>query len=495
MKKILLFTILALSAITVSCTMTAPEGKPEYEWRNPGTQTVPAELQGNYWRDYYTSYIKPFWTTSDAKGTPQGNFPTTYNRNGTANKSTAADEVRYTRMLGRQIYTYAMGYLLTGDEELAQLAKDGVDWLELYARDIVNGGWHPRLDPLGNPTGTGDDLIKTAQDMSYVAMGPAAYYFITRDETAEQQVLDTRELIMVDFWDSDNDRIWDGMDTALTTGSNSHVWNGWDLVSALDQINAYMTLVQPVLSNSQDQNQFLADMETICDMMLENCYQDGIFWGTSTSKGNFGEPHCDNGHSLKAYWMLFQTDKRLAQPKYWNLALKNMKYWINLAWHNDNEQWSEAYTSYKSTAGGAVSWWVYAECQQIAMTADLLTGWFENTLEISTPKWINLRDNESNNYGHMSTVSAGGSRYGAKGFYWKNGFHETEHALIAYIYGRYLENEDVELYFAVPAADVDTFIARPYIFNGIETGRTIIEDITIDGEPLKKVRVSFSQIW
>ena len=76
--------------------------------------------------------------------------------------------------------------------------------------------------------------------------------------------------------------------------------------------------------------------------------------------------------------------------------------------------------------------------------------------------------------------------------YLKNGFHSVEHALIRYIHSKTISRESLDLYFAVAAEDIYSFIARPYLFTGEELNR---EDMGVIGsDDLYKVKVTFQNI-
>jgi hypothetical protein len=64
-----------------------------------------------------------------------------------------------------------------------------------------------------------------------------------------------------------------------------------------------------------------------------------------------------------------------------------------------------------------------------------------------------------------------------------------------YILGKNLEGKPVDLYFAVSPAQADTFIAKPYLFEGAEVSRTNLGNFTVDGTTLAKVKVTFKDIY
>ena len=448
-------------------------------------------LAGDTWLYHYEQDIKPFWTTADALGPNSGNFPTIRQMDGTPTKTT----YRRPRMMGRQTYQYAMGYMLTGDETLLQHAKDGANWLMTKARDTQHGGWYTRLDITGSPYLTED---KTSQDTSYATLGPAAYFYITRDKASEDCVLGTRDLIFSTYWDAANNRVKDAMDYTMTTEKNMS-GSGWDLVAELDQINAYMLLTQPVLTDSTRSAQFLTDMQTLGQTILKNFWSDtdGMFFGAVGDIGNYHANNTDFGHNIKTLWMLYTIDKRTTTHPFKDFVMAHIYNFLDTAYDTSYGSWGQQLSDATTVSWGA-SWWVFCELDQVTATMNLIDNRYQDRLAKTTRFWLDhFRDQK---YGEVyDGVQRNGSGNNwsvadtAKCADWKNAFHSTEHSVVLYILGRVHEGKDVDLYFAVPEAQVNTFVATPYIYSGHEKSRIDLGATSVDG--LHKVKVTFDQIY
>ncbi len=467
---------------TVVARVMFDDGQALYQHIEPpaGYET-PEALEGDTWMSHLVEDILPFWTTEVALGTPQGNFPTHRN-----NAGEVIDEARKPRMIARQTYLYSVAYMMTGENQYLQYAKDGVDWIIENAVDNVNGGWYADLDGQGNGLGEGD---KTTQDFSYNLLGLASYFFITRDAAVEQILLENRDFLFDTFWDADREVIIDGLDHAMENEIDQQD-GGLELVAMLDQINAFMMLTQPVLSDEANRSQWLDDMELLADSMVREFWgeQNGIFWGQAGNIGNYLTRHVDFGHTLKSYWMLLQLDKRLPNHPYFDLVHEGLYKWLNLAYDENLGAWYQVMGS-ENDAWGTASWWVYAEADQLAATVNLLGYSYSDTLETRSTFWReNFVDEE---FGGILS----GPGMGDKANQWNSGFHSAEHALVMYLLGKNLEQQPSQLYFAVSADSVDNFIAKPYIFDGEEVGRESGEVFTVDGANLTEVRVSFDNLY
>src|SRR5438045_2694290 len=126
-----LLLLLALAA----CSGAKPPFS--YDYVAPPAAAAPAGLEPATWEMHLTADLLPFWKTDVAKGTPVGNFPTWRGMDG----SLQAPSTRKPRMLGRQAFTYSIGFMVTGDESLLDMARAGNRWLLDHARDTARGGW------------------------------------------------------------------------------------------------------------------------------------------------------------------------------------------------------------------------------------------------------------------------------------------------------------------------------------------------------------------
>lgn len=469
----------------------SPEGA--YAHVAPPAGEVPAALQGNTWRDHWVDDLRPYWMQAAAWGTPEGNFPTYRGMDG----SVQSPSERRPRMIARQTYAYSVGFMLTGEERLLQLAHAGATWLMDHAVD-PQGGCYELLQQDGSPQGSGP---KYAQDTAYCALGLAAYYYVTRDPDAEAQVLALRDLLFGPMWDEEHGRILDGLTADLSAPVNQTEAGASELVAQLDPVNGFMLLVQPVLSDPARRAQFLDDMEALANVMLDQFWADGIFWGLDVNQGEYGTRHVDFGHTLKSYWMILQLDKRLPDNPFHDFVMENAYTWVERAYDDANGRWGNRPTSATEVQWGS-DWWIYAEADQIAGTLNLIDYRYTDELAQTGAHWLSdfVDDREAGEV--IPTIRRDGSPVypwpdsdTAKCNLWKNGFHSSEHALVMYLLGRNLEGEPAELHFAVPSDEVSSFIATPYIFNGHEVSRTESGDLSVGGATLRHVVVAFDGLY
>jgi mannose/cellobiose epimerase-like protein (N-acyl-D-glucosamine 2-epimerase family) len=372
----------------------------------------------------------------EALGEPMGNYPTHRARDGRLIEETR----RWPRMMGRQIFTYAVAFMLTGEPKYLVQAKAGVDWLVAHAWDQEYGGWYGILNEDGTPNQP--YAPKYAQDMAYAAQGLAAYFFTTRDPLAEEYLLKTYQVIRETMWDGENNRVWDGIDRTMAREVDQSR-GGWELVAILDQINAYMMISQPYLSQAEDRAAWEDTLILMGQSLIDHFLKDGYFWGQHAAPPRGGR-HVDFGHTLKSFWMLNRMAQEFDVPAFEATVQEYAPHWIDLAYDEEYGFWGSTMSSWDSARYGS-SWWIYVECQQFASTLNLSNdGAYTAKLTNTSRGWLeHFVDKE---YGE---VFQGIDRQGNTGdppvysnfksSEWKNGFHSAEHALIMYLHGRMLE--------------------------------------------------------
>jgi hypothetical protein len=491
--------VAAIAGCNGSTSVPSPDAPPPdpYAYMAPPASAPPDGLNPQTWQSHWTEDIGPYWTMAAAKGTPVGNFPTYRGMDGNPSGSAG----RKPRMMGRQIFAYCTGYLLTGDESLLVLAQAGERWLLDHAEDKVHGGWYADLDADGSPSGNG---AKFAQDMAYDAMGPAAYFVVTGDAEAEAAVLATRDLLFDPgtFWDAASGRIRDGMDAALT----SEVWmestGSSSLVAELDPVTAFLLVTQPVFTDPARRIQVLGDLRTLATLIKTSFWKDGFFWGSTGNLDQFGSNHSDFGHMLKTYWSLVQVDKRLPDHPFAAFLAENAARTLTMAWDADNGRWAKLPLSASAVRYGS-DWWAYAEGDNLAAT-----------LALHDPSWIatlgsaaaHFRSDYVDRTRPAREVVSSIGRTGqwvypwpdtdtSKCNEWKNGFHTSEHALVLSLVSSWVSGAPATLYFAFPAGEVAARAAssRPYTFLGRVAK---VEDLgSLASDPARhKVRVTFDEL-
>jgi len=464
---------------------------------------------GEDWVRHLYRDLLPFWSMPEAVGNPEGNFPSFRYRDGSV--VDPADSLRegldeweaefptlrqhldnqYVRMMSRQTFLYGVGYHMTGDERFLALAKVGVDYLLENAQekngaffgyfDQGDGQWHPEPGQ------------RTPQDMAYALLGPAFYYYLTRDPEVLQAVVKGKEYIFRHYTAEDGRRLrWIDRDF-VDAGGDTHLVHQVRLVGQLDQLNAYMVLLSPLLTDGRVQEEWKEDLRRLADLLVEEFYSEEhrLFWGDIGPEGKkFGEGGPDFGHTVKSFWMLYLISGILEDEKLEKFAMDGMAETLEEAYLPEVGAWGLA----REEDGGIVRhrlWWTYAELDQAAATLGLRDPTCACKLAPTYRYWFEKFVDPL--YGEVGTFidDETGEIWWGKAFSWKNGFHSLEHCLIGYITGKAARGKPVDLYYAFLGKPEDDLI-RPYYFRGV------VEEVTVRDcarfPELKKYRVRFSGV-
>jgi hypothetical protein len=204
------------------------------------------------WMFHLQHELLPFWTLPTALGKPIGNFPSVRCDDGSLlDRNHPCPEIKdntwlmmnrqYTVSLSRQIYTYGVAFHMTGDIQYLEYAKAGVDYLRQNAFDRKRGGAYSFWDGESQSWKPAFEY-RNPQELAYALLGIGFYYYLTRDSEVLRDILETKEFIFKTYYNSDLDLLqWH-----LQDGNDGKALDK-ELVAQLDQLNAYMLLLTPIL--------------------------------------------------------------------------------------------------------------------------------------------------------------------------------------------------------------------------------------------------------
>jgi hypothetical protein len=345
---------------------------------------------------------------------------------------------------------------------------------------------------------------RISQDMTYALMGPAMYYYLTRDNTILDHLLKAKSYIFDKYKFPDSNQLrwvikdYTDPDDPEDRNSNSQK----ELVAQLDQINAYMLLTTGILEGDKRQ-EWLKDMVMLATAMKDEYYSKkyNLFWGCiagPSCKQQLGEPHVDYGHTIKTLWMMFLMGTRFNQPQFVSFAKKHMPSVFHSAYDKKMATWIEKPPNPPNPAtpgsdGKDRIWWLHDELDQAAATLALREpDKYARYLAPTYKFWFfNFIDPDGKEAWHGLSGQFPGKPMFLKAHLWKNAFHVTEHALIGYITSEALNKKPVDLFFAFTEKP-RTALIQPYLLQG-DIKKMDVSDLPgFDG--MKKYKVSFHNI-
>jgi mannose/cellobiose epimerase-like protein (N-acyl-D-glucosamine 2-epimerase family) len=465
----------------------------------PPVNTAPADLPtGARWLRHFREDLLPFWNVPAAWGSPRGDFPTFRGNDGrTVDWAQPPEELatapgwikeafgrEYVRMKSRQTYFYGVAYHLTGDPKMLELARDGAAFIRKQALDPATGSavsyWEMGV---AKP----EVLARTTQDLAYAELGLAMYYYLTRDEAVLRDIKRLKRHIFSQYWNPE----WQALYWVKQEAPDgAHLRQ--ELVAQLDQVNAYLLLLTPILPEA-DRKEWTADLQRLARVMVRD-YHDGdrhLFWGTihDATQKKLGARHVDFGHSAKAYWMLERIGRLTQDQALVDLATTGARAVLQQAYLPESGTWGSKLRPDGSVETGK-EWWIYAELDQLAETLALRDAAQALPLPRTADFWFRRMVDPVH---HEVWGGAGGPDFepwtGPKIHQWKSGYHSAEHALVSYLTAQALHGQPATLYFA--PKDTRARL-RPYFFEGTVARRT---SHPLPGFPgRRKVEVSFTDL-
>lgn len=408
----------------------------------------PADLPaGDVWIEHLNRDLGPFWTMPDALGTPAGNFPTFRCHDGrrfdrAANPCPELTEAgawisdnldrEFLRMQSRQTYFYGVAFHMTGDPRMLELAKAGAAWIR---------NSKPERDA-------------TSQDLAYAQLGPAMLYYLTRDPEVLGDLLKRKEHIFRAYDDGEGLLLW------VTEGEDR---KRRELVSQLDQLNAYMLLLAPILPEPH-RSQWKRDLARLADGMVARYWDEpeGMFRGTILEPGQklLGSRHTDFGHTIKGLWMIERVGRLTGRKDLVAFARRNAPRVLGRAWVRESGCWATGIRE-DASLDRTLVWWSFAELDQMTATLALTDRAFARDLPAAYRCWFSKMVDPVHHEVWGFVDPGDPSRHFGKAHLWKNGYHSAEHALAGYLAAQELHGRPAALWFAFDAKPADV---RAYLF-------------------------------
>lgn len=479
--------LLRIAVVAAAACSAPPQPPPQPPSQPPRPARVAAGAVPDLdrWRQHVTDEIMPFWVTPDALGTPVGNFPTFRCNDGTALHPDApcpelahpprwmAPEIGrdYTRMKSRQTYLYGVAFHITGDERYLAYARAGVAWLRTHAYEP--GGSAVTYWAAGQAGPPPDQ--RTSQDLAYAQVGLAFYYYLTRDPEVLADLVRLERHIMTRYWQASPEPPGGLLRWTLADGDTPGEARREELVSQLDQINAYLLLVAPLIEDAATAAAWRRDLVLLARVVKDRFFaaEHGMFWGAihDPALRKLGTDHTDFGHSIKSLWMLYLTGELTGERELTDFARPLIAPLLARA-AEPSGCWASGLRADGELDRG-LTWWTSAELDQAAATLagrEPTAAPYAGYLPASYACWFTrFVDHRDHDVWPFLPAEDRPPRPGAvpppKVFHWKNGYHVMEHALVSMITTAGLTGQRLALYYAFVRPPAPGRI-QPYYFRG-----------------------------
>jgi hypothetical protein len=505
-RGVALLAGVAVLAAMLATLAPTPASTPDQGSPVSGTADVPEVLRGDTWLRHHREDLMPYWDRPEALGEPLGNFPSFRGRNGELIPESPESTIRGLSTLARQVYGYSHAFMMTGDDRYLTYAKAGLDWINAKAKDPVYGGYYSRLDINGDPIDRYAD--KDVFSLASLGLAYGMYFNVTRDPTAEADLLAVRDLIFDKYYDAAGNRVKDALTYDLATEVDTND-DGGDITNLLVPGTALLLPNLAILTSPVRRAQFKNDLRRVTDSLIArhkntsatNPKQRFWFWGRTLGFGDFNALQTDLGHNIKSYAMIYNANNLFADHPWQSLDTDRTRL-LQRAWDDRAARWNQRLRNL--VAGNVIpdsEWWIHDEADQLLAAMDLHDGFDnqarQNQLARSAQSFLDVFvDRDPFRPAHETFARIARNPEDTdlrKSFFGKNMLHNNEHALIMYLHGRALEGRPAKLYYAFPAEQALTAVAKPYWFDAAGETRTVTRDVTtLPGH--KVVEVEFTGI-
>jgi mannose/cellobiose epimerase-like protein (N-acyl-D-glucosamine 2-epimerase family) len=252
-----------------------------------------------------------------------------------------------------------------------------------------------------------------------------------------------------------------------------------ELVSQLDQINAYLLLLAPLIEDAELARAWRRDLVLLARVVEDRFFapEHGMFWGTLQDPGSrqLGSRHTDFGHSMKSMWMLYLTGQLTGERELVEFARPLIAPLLARA-AQPSGCWASGLEASGALDRGS-QWWISAELDQAAATLagrEPSPAPYAGYLARSYDCWFTrFVDHEHHDVWPGIPPDVAPETFARhaplKQHLWKNGYHVMEHALVALITTAGLTGQRLALYYAFAAAPPRARI-QPYYFTGAIAG-------------------------
>jgi mannobiose 2-epimerase len=437
-------------------------------------------LDGEYWRRQGLKEIIPFWQ-AHVRDTVKGAYYLNLSREGMP----LPPFDKHPAMIGRQIYGFTCGYLLSGDETYLESASEGVEYLLEHAWDREYGGWYDLLDENGNPKET----TKTVPYQLYTNVGLAQYYFVTGDTKVLNRIRESLRIRKTFAKDNIRGGYYQALARDLSVSDSSkskHSHYGY---------TSSLLLNMMLFTRDEETGRFA---EELMQLSIENMTDpdngwfngfpapNDIYWNPVPRKINNLDV-ISAGAQLTATLSLLRIYEMTGKELYRDWGTRIGKQLMNLAFDNSHGIWFDNIVKQPPFAPADtanVYWWLQSYGIFIQLHLYKITGeeHYLDSFEKMASFWSHHFIDREYGGAFLNVSPSGKVLTSGKASPWKASYHEMETALLNYLYlNLYINHKPAVLYFNISNAAEGS----KHFVSLAEDPSVTISNVTINGKVWK----------
>jgi len=429
-------------------------------------------VRQEYWHRQAMEDILPHWS-GHVIDSVNGSFYTTLD----ADWKPHHDIVRFPSMIARHLFSYSVGYMLSGDEQHIVMADKLKDYLLRFAWDEKYGGWFDALSPDGQVL----RASKSTFVQLYVITGLTMYYLVTHDRDVKNLIDRSNDLLEEKVWDHEMGGYFDNLN------------RDWTLQNEAKTISAQLApssgyLLYLYLATRDER--YLKQSERILNTIMEKMVDPETGWvleafdkNLNYQQGKEVETEINIGHNIEVAWtllrlyMINQREDYLAQAK--TLADRLHQYGFDSkkgAWYATiGNQQSEKHTNF-------TYWWIQAYGQMFDLCLARLypEGEYVTIFSKSAAFWDASFLDKKRGDTYLGVTLNGEVTDDRKANQFKASYHNMEQCMLNSLYlSCWINKQPVTLHFKITnSTEGEILYPLP-----VEMLDATVKNITINNEP------------
>ncbi|SHN33529.1 Mannose or cellobiose epimerase, N-acyl-D-glucosamine 2-epimerase family [Cyclobacterium lianum] len=431
-------------------------------------------MRGNFWKKQVLSDVLEPWTEF-AQDKEFGSFHAILDKDW----KVGGKQEKYPGMIARHLFSYALGYHMTGDENYLGLAQETFEYLINKGWDHQYGGWFYKLDRSGNAVSKEKDMFMNA----YAITGMAMYYIVTRNEEVRHYLDQSIDIMENHAWDHEN-----GGGYFRRLHRDFRIQDSNKVFSPqLAPVSGYLLY----LYAATREEKYLLKTEQLLEMTLTRMNDKESGWIMEGFDRNWNSLEQMNemmntGHNVEVAWMLMRLYAITGKGHYSEQALRLNEQLLKYAFDGKTGIWYHKLQIDNPEQHSEDSpWWVQAYGNMFQLYLYALSDEKEYCRNFTTGAtfWNNNFIDRQNGGAYLSVDKDGNYINGSKAVVTKTSYHSVENGFLNMLYLDYWVNEQpATLYYHMNSADTDKLF--PLL---LEDFNYEIKRVRIDGRIWKKI--------
>lgn len=428
-------------------------------------------LPAAFWRSQAMTDVLPFWTRH-ARDTIDGGFRAFLDREWRP----ADRQGRYPGMVSRHLFSYAAGYLMTGEPEHLARAEDAVAWMLEHGWDPEHGGWYNEVAADGTVVDGAKDLFMQL----YAATGLAMYRLATHDREARAYLDRTLTLLDRYAWDEARDGYVASLNRDLSVADA-----GKDISPQLAPLSGYLLYLYLATRDER----YLDRAQQVLDVVLDRMRGPTGGWvlehydtaWAPVPGGSRTAFRVSVGHNLETAWTAARLYRLTGRDRYREAAVELGRQTLEHAFLPTGTWLHHFRLADPDDRAERTPWWVQAYGNMTALTLFRLTGEarYLDAFRAGAAFWNRHVIDPLYGGAYLAVDTLGAIARGDKAVRTKTSYHAVEHGLLTALYtGLWLTGEPQTLYLRVAEPGGERLWPLP-----VAEPEARITAVKVNGEP------------